>query len=365
MKDLTRRALLAALPLGLGNKVSLGALLSDDRPPAKKAKALPAAGEFVRFADPLTESVIVRLTSADSASVLPNSRNRFISVRERVLICSSDRTGSMSPFRVDLRNGSVVSLGETAQLVPQSLCLDSSGRNVFLVDGGSLKEIAMASKRTRIVAEDVSGFSLGASRAIAFIRHERLYMLDGGRDPVTEQAATWCLLRPGNGGCLFGREQDGQAEFWYVALGAPKSAPVLLVRGLVSDPVWSPDGTSVLFLSRNPSGGSEICELSPETRQERKVASTSQFAAFSPNHDGSVFVGASSSKAQPAIILLLRSLGRELTLSEHRDSNQSAVSPVFSPDSRRIYFQSDQQGKSAIYSASVELLVEPSSAGNV
>jgi oligogalacturonide lyase len=50
---------------------------------------------------------------------------------------------------------------------------------------------------------------------------------------------------------------------------------------------------------------------------------------------------------------------RELTLCEHRASNPSAVSPVFSPDSRRVYFQSDHEGKSALYSVNVEKLVEP------
>ena len=33
--------------------------------------------------------------------------------------------------------------------------------------------------------------------------------------------------------------------------------------------------------------------------------------------------------------------------------------PVFSPDARRVYFQSDREGKPAIYSVNVEQLVEP------
>jgi oligogalacturonide lyase len=72
-----------------------------------------------------------------------------------------------------------------------------------------------------------------------------------------------------------------------------------------------------------------------------------------------MFVGASRSKAQPTIILLIRSVKRELTLCEHRASDPGSVHPVFSPDSRRVYFQSDHQGKSALYSVNVELLVEP------
>jgi oligogalacturonide lyase len=117
-----------------------------------------------------------------------------------------------------------------------------------------------------------------------------------------------------------------------------------------------------LLLRDVPAGNvfvSEIHEIIPETGAEQCVARTSQFAAFAPNSDGSVYVGASRSKAQPTVILLVRSVQRELTLCEHRASRPVSVSPVFSPDSRRVYFQSDHQGKSALYSVNVELLVEP------
>ena len=61
--------------------------------PTKKSKPLPAVGEFIRFLDPTTESVVVRLTNPSSASYLPAAANRFISLRERFLIFTSDRSG--------------------------------------------------------------------------------------------------------------------------------------------------------------------------------------------------------------------------------------------------------------------------------
>jgi oligogalacturonide lyase len=102
--------------------------------------------------------------------------------------------------------------------------------------------------------------------------------------------------------------------------------------------------------------------VNPDTGAEQRVARTSQYAAFAPNGDASVFVGASRSKAQPNIVLLLRAVKREFTLCEHRASHPALASPVFSPDSRRVYFQSDHEGKSALYSVNVELLVEPTQA---
>jgi oligogalacturonide lyase len=121
-----------------------------------------------------------------------------------------------------------------------------------------------------------------------------------------------------------------------------------------------------LFLREVPKNDvfiSEVREVKPEEGKERCVSKTSQFAAFSPNEDDSVFVGASRSKAQPNIILLLRSAQRELTLCEHHSSNPMDVRPAFSPDSRRVYFQSNREGKPAIYSVNVEQLVEPTAAG--
>jgi oligogalacturonide lyase len=48
-----------------------------------------------------------------------------------------------------------------------------------------------------------------------------------------------------------------------------------------------------------------------------------------------------------------------MTLCEHHAKDATTVCPVFAPDSRRVYFQSDREGKAAIYSVNVESLVEP------
>ena len=69
-------------------------------------------------------------------------------------------------------------------------------------------------------------------------------------------------------------------------------------------------------------------------------------------------MGASASKASPHVLLLVRAVGRELTLCEHRASNPAMVSPIFSPNSRNVFFTSDQHGKPAIYRIAVDKLVE-------
>lgn len=354
---ITRRGVLVG-----GISAALGAAVN---PPVKKSRPLPAVGEFVRFTDPTTESTIVRLTNPASASYLPSAANRFISVRERFLIFSSDRTGRLTPFSVDLRTGVLRPLAVTANLVPSSLCLDPQGRSAYLIDGTDLKRVAIGKNAVDVLAHGVSAFSVGESPSdLVVVREGRLEQLNGKADALANDVAAWCAMRPGGTGCAFGRTiSSEEQEFWYTPLPSSSSiAPTLLAKGTISNPLWSPDGRSLLFLRRLPVNDmftSEIHESVPETGVEQRTARTSQFAAFAANGDASVFVGASSSKAQPTVILLLRSVQRELTLCEHRASHPASVDPVFSPDSRRVYFQSDHQGKSALYSVNVELLVEP------
>jgi len=54
----------------------------------------------------------------------------------------------------------------------------------------------------------------------------------------------------------------------------------------------------------------------------------------------------------------VRAVHREFTLCEHRASDPSRVSPIFSPSSQNVFFLSDQHGKPAIYRIAVDKLVE-------
>ncbi len=358
MRGMTRRAVLAALPACLAGQAT--------RP---KAKPLPTVGEFLRFVDPTTETLVVRLTSLKSANFLPAPTNRFVSVKERYLVFSSDRNGALAPFQVDLRAGTVHQLSNAVNFVPDSLCLDPKERWVYFLDGGRLKRAEVGKKELKkqaeTVADEVGSFSIAQGGAIFLIRGGQLQRLENGETTTFGDSASpigqMCLAQPRGSGCLFVRGSSTR-EFWYAAGNASGVKPVLLAKGGVSSPCWSPDGQSLLFLRDivTPSATlAEIHQVGLDGTGERCIAPTSQFASFSTNFDGSVFVGASRSKAQPNVVLLLRSAKRELTLCQHHSSHPAAVSPAFSPDARRVYFQSDEEGKPAIYSVNVELLVEP------
>ena len=146
---------------------------------------------------------------------------------------------------------------------------------------------------------------------------------------------------------------------WVVTMDG-RTTELKTAPGTAGSAIWSPDGRTLLYLHfpEDPKELNAIREYTPETQSDKLVAKTSQYAGFAPNRDASVFVGASRNAASPAILIMLRIVRRELTLCEHRASHPERVSPMFSPDAQRIYFQSDRHGKQALYALHVERLVE-------
>ena len=361
MEGLTRRrVLLAAFPAG----ISVAAV----KPDRKLAQTPAQLGEFVRQLDPITETPVVRLTTPTYTNLLPSPANRFVAAKARVLVFSSDRYGKLAPHQADLRTGLIRPIAEAQNLDSASLILDEAARNVYYLDAGFLTRSELSTSRsknrTETLAEGVTAFCLGTSPAEFFaIRNSRLVRVAAGQEQFLADAAFGpCEIRPGGNGCLFWRGGTDTRELWHAPSEPASGKPVRLASGAISSARWSAGGQSILFLREVPKENSNIAELREVQLGgaiERTVAFTSQFAVFSPNGDDTVFVGASKSKAQPNVILLLRSVQRELTLCEHHASQPATVKPVFSPNSQRVYFQSDREGKPAIYSVNVEQLVEP------
>lgn len=348
----------------LGVPAALGQSVQRQRPGSPLA-----SGEIRRFYDPVTENVVARLTDPRTNSLLPSPQNRFVSARNHFLVFSSDRTGQMAPFHLDLRNGALRQLAQPERLDPASLCMDERERWLYYLDGQSLHEVALGNLKHRTIAEDVTAFALGASAAdLVVLRKGRLERFGAGGTALVTDNAAGVTIRPNGTGCAFWRGDAGEMQWWYAAFPPPERKPKLLTSGPIVNPIWSPRGDSLLFLRQviirsnypdvPPITTAEIHEVSPESSTDRRVAPTSQFAAFAPNANGSVFVGASRSVAQPTVLLLLRTTAREFTLCEHKASNPATVSPVFSPNSQRVYFQSDREGKWALYSVNVEKLIE-------
>jgi oligogalacturonide lyase len=167
------------------------------------------------------------------------------------------------------------------------------------------------------------------------------------------------MARPRHGQLLY--RQAG--ALWLVNTDGKGRKQVSLATGTTGEVLWSPNGKTLLYLHipDDPKQLITLRENSPDDATDTLISRTSQFGAFAPNGDASVFAGASKSKASAYIIILLRVTKRELTLCEHRASDPSIVSVVFSPDSQSIIFVTDRHGKTALYRVPVEKFVEETS----
>jgi oligogalacturonide lyase len=147
---------------------------------------------------------------------------------------------------------------------------------------------------------------------------------------------------------------------WLANLDGKQNYRLKVADGQAPAATWSPDGRSVQYLNVPPDSHKlrNIREFTPDTNEDKAISDTTQYACFERNTDGSVFVGASGSQASPHVLLLVRAVGREFTLCEHRASNPAMVSPIFSPNSQNVFFSTDQHGKPAIYRIAVDKLVE-------
>ena len=255
----------------------------------------------------------------------------------------------------------------------ESLTLTPDERSFCYLDGGVLFLASLSNLRTREVYRLAAGFDAGRGFGLSddglyaalveqksgSCRLRLITMRTGGaetlaesNDPIADPSP-----RPRRTGMLYRRGAD---ELWLVNYDGGQNRRLRLASGGLGPAVWSTDGRSVFYLNfpTDRKQLNNIREFIPDTNEDRFISNSTQFVTFNRNGDSSVFVGASGSKASPYVLLLVRSVKRELTLCEHRASDPRLVTPVFSPNSQRVFFQSDRDGKMALYAMVVDKLVE-------
>ena len=342
----TRRALLAAVS---------GAM---DAARAQTGSTIPP--EFKRYADAATEIPVTRLTDPAHTSFLPAPHLAAANRHGSLLLYANDRSGQMQLYRMDLKSGVSHQLTAAEPVLPSAATLLPGERNIAYLAGRALVVRPIRPGQERIVYRAPDGFELtggfcvsgdGSSAALVVKgtstwRLERISLVHGEPTTLAESHDEIHnpMTRAGTSAILF-REGDRLRL---------QNRTLTSASGPVGPFVWSPDGASVLYLDATGA----IRELNVTTGADVLVSKTSRFASFSCNADASVFVGASASKASPAVLLLLRSVRREFTLCEHRASDPALVVPRFSPNSQTVLFQSDKNGRMALYAVNVERLVE-------
>lgn len=339
---------------------------------ADSAKGRNSIVKAFAYPDSSTESIVFRLTDPAYTSHLPPYYARSISRKGNFLVFSSDAEGSMNLYRLDYRNGEARQITEGSMLDPASVTLSADDRNVCFADGDRILITDLNKLRTRQIYQAESGYELASGLSVtedhlyacAIERQKnhhrlRLIRLTNGSAMTIAEADTVLsdpIPRPKRASVLYRRGSD----VYLANFDGKQDYRLKLAEGTTGPAHWSPNGRTVLYLNFPPAGSHKlnaIREFIPDTNDDAAVADTTQYVGFGLNGDASVFVGASGSKASPHVLLLVRAVKRELILCEHRASDPHMVSPVFSPNSQRVFFVSDQHGKPAIYTMPVDKLV--------
>ena len=362
----SRRCFLAALPAACFAQANL--------PGSLKNRVLPSAAS--RYADPSTEFTVLRLTDPAHTSRLPAPYARAISRKSNALLFASDLSGRFEAYHMDLKNGQSHQLTEAEDLDPASLNLLPDDRGFCWLEGNRVMTTALSHLKPREIYRIPDGFERGEGFCVAedgqyaaLIEKKNsrqrlmlIHLTDGSSQKLAEgdQEMRDPIARPKRASVLY----RSSGAVWLVNYDGQQNYQLHLADGEDGPALWSPDGRAVLYLNfpADPHKLRNIREFIPDMNSDKMLANTTQYAQFSCNADGSVFVGASSSKASPHVLLLVRTVKRELTLCEHRASDPRMVAPIFAPNSQHVYFNSDQHGKPAIYSIAIEKLVEETEA---
>jgi oligogalacturonide lyase len=329
-------------------------------------------GDIMRYDDPLTSIEVYRLTNSEYSTTLTAYYNRGIARNSAWMICCSDRTGSPQGFRLDLKTGEMKQLTDARELDGVTLTLVPDNRSLCYFAGRSLFFTLLASGRERELYripegwERTGGMSVGPDGTHATLverqgdtfRLRMVALAGGAARTVIEGPAPMSdpIPRPMRAQILY---RQGEGSVWMVNMDGTQNRRLKLAPGGIGTPNWSTEGRTIVYLNfpEDKTQLNNLREFTPDTGADKMIGKTSQFASFGANRDTSVFVGASRNHASPAVLLFLRVAHSERTLCEHK-SRAEWVAPLFSPDSQRIYFQSDRHGKPAIYSMHVERLVE-------
>src|SRR5579871_2667716 len=292
-----------------------------------KGQVFPSAVK--RYADPLTDFPISLLTDPAHTSYLPAWYNRGISRRTSFVLYSSDMTGRFEAFRLDLKTGESRQLMDAGDLDPFSLSLTGNDRSFFCIDAGRLIETNLVSLRPREVYRIASGFEINGAPSFsddgqyaAMIEKNglkyRLQLIRTGAGTAAGSATTLVesddeirepVIRPRRGAVLY-RRSNG---VWLVNFDARQNYQLKLAEGETGQALWNPDGRSVFYLN-HPADTRKLYnlrEFTPDSKEEKKIADTTQFAVCASNADASVFVGSSGGKATPHVLLLIRSRSEE------------------------------------------------------
>jgi oligogalacturonide lyase len=380
------------------------------------AQTRPAGGKRAKvesvsavFRDPLTERLTWRLTDPDILHHMPHYHQRFLSKRGGFMLVASARTGRRQIYRMNLPEPDMVQLTDGPGVHPYSPTLDRKERHFFVLQGDELKRLSVKNGKERRIYRAEEGWILTGHLAVSdgdrhavlvemkaedrvagfeaqFARRPRcrLRVVDirRGRSQTLVEERNWLAhpqFRPGATDVLYCHEgpwDKVDARLWLVSLDGRK---IKNLRPRQADEelgheYWSGFTNEVCYVFYPDHSGrnATIRCVNVDSGKERILSRCTKFGWLMGNRDNSAIVGAGRSLAGPNIYVLFPRLGREITICQHdsgakphtiagentEDHFAAWPEPVFSFDSRWVYYVTDRRGLPAIYRVDVSDLVE-------
>ncbi len=109
--------------------------------------------------------------------------------------------------------------------------------------------------------------------------------------------------------------------------------------GFDNQPVWSPDGTQIAFVSNRDGGNVDLWLMNADGQNARRLATTpgdDNLGSWSP--DGKKIVYSNKDEVGESLWIIDVASGENTRLTESQDGGDSA--PTWSPDGERIAFYS-------------------------
>ena len=277
--------------------------------------------DWGRYTDPSTEFEVLRLTDAAYESHLAAPPARSMTRGSDQLLYTSTRSGSMQAWLLQMKDGRSRLLTQAAALAPGAVTLTYDSRAILFFDGPALHYSPLNSLREQEICRLRDGWEresgpVSSPDGLSFYFAEQ----KSGRSElrrVRRPGTTAETIASGDDGILGPTPNPRRAMIcWRTRGGALYTAEIdgaglrriETPPGRVLQAHWSPDGQAILYLLEPAAPGelNSIREQQLDSRADVLVARTSQFAAFAPNANASVFIGSSRSRANPAILIMLR-----------------------------------------------------------
>jgi eukaryotic-like serine/threonine-protein kinase len=286
------------------------------------------AGETLFAADTVPDTLARVLTREIDLSKLPEAVPAAIRqlLRRCLARSTKDRLHSIADARIvldDVLAGRIEeSAAATATTAEPAPIVRSRGSRLLPWLGGALAGILIGGFAISRWAPGPAASSVGEARMTTLVA--------GG---VSDSPS----LSPDGKTLAFTSTRNGETRVWIKDLVSGSESA--LCRSPSSAPVFSPDGTSVLF-GRNEGLRNDLYRVALATREERPVARAAVSGAWAPDGRSVIYRRqpreAGSEQSEDEIVTVDLGSGQERTLFRGSIVSSGGVSPLWSPDGRVI-----------------------------